>query len=455
MPRTRSLAWSQLKVGILAVAALVLGRRLRHVGRRPGVLVAAVPPEDALHRHHGPQDRRGRAGGGRRGRHRGHASSSSGAEVEVVLSVQKEMQPLITDATRGVDRVAEPARRRRGRRQPVGTGRAAARTGARCSRDGRTGSWATWPTRATKGLAQATGLLADMRAGKGTVGRLFTDDQFYRDVNAFVASAEDVVASLNRARARSASWSTTRRSTRRCRPRSTTSACSPTRLNKGEGSLGAADARTTAFAQSLTATTKNMQELTRAAATAARARRQAAHRRRALQAADVLDRAARRDHARSCNDGEGTAGRLLQDKQLYENMNTAVTELRGLRQRHPPGPEEVPQREGQPVLTPARGADRHLEERHVERQRNGGVILMAFVLGRHRRRGHRAAVGAAVGRGDAAAAGRARPARAARRPPRPPSRGGSSSTASATRCSGAIERGKDAYQRARGAEEPA
>ena len=30
------------------------------------------------------------------------------------------------------------------------------------------------------------------------------------------------------------------------------------------------------------------------------------------------------------NEGEGTAGHLLKDKQLYENMNGAVAEFRGL-----------------------------------------------------------------------------------------------------------------------------
>ena len=30
------------------------------------------------------------------------------------------------------------------------------------------------------------------------------------------------------------------------------------------------------------------------------------------------------------NDGEGTAGQLLKDKQLYENMNGAVDDLRAL-----------------------------------------------------------------------------------------------------------------------------
>jgi phospholipid/cholesterol/gamma-HCH transport system substrate-binding protein len=30
------------------------------------------------------------------------------------------------------------------------------------------------------------------------------------------------------------------------------------------------------------------------------------------------------------NDGQGTAGQLLKDKQLYENMNGAVTDMRSL-----------------------------------------------------------------------------------------------------------------------------
>ena len=30
------------------------------------------------------------------------------------------------------------------------------------------------------------------------------------------------------------------------------------------------------------------------------------------------------------NEGQGTAGQLLHDKQLYENMNRAASEMRGL-----------------------------------------------------------------------------------------------------------------------------
>ena len=49
--------------------------------------------------------------------------------------------------------------------------------------------------------------------------------------------------------------------------------------------------------------------------------------------------------------GEGTAGQLLRDRQLYENMNGAVGELRQLLARHPRRSAQVPERPRQPVLT--------------------------------------------------------------------------------------------------------
>ena len=50
-------------------------------------------------------------------------------------------------------------------------------------------------------------------------------------------------------------------------------------------------------------------------------------------------------------EGEGTAGQLLQDKQLYENMNGTMVELRSLDRRHQEGSEEVSERQSQFVLT--------------------------------------------------------------------------------------------------------
>ena len=49
-----------------------------------------------------------------------------------------------------------------------------------------------------RGLDQVTGLLKDIRAGKGTVGKLFTDEQLYREIDAFVASAQVVTGICQR-----------------------------------------------------------------------------------------------------------------------------------------------------------------------------------------------------------------------------------------------------------------
>ncbi len=51
---------------------------------------------------------------------------------------------------------------------------------------------------ATQSLEQITGILRDIRAGKGTVGKLFTDDAVYKEVQRLVASAEVVAGHLSR-----------------------------------------------------------------------------------------------------------------------------------------------------------------------------------------------------------------------------------------------------------------
>ena len=43
------------------------------------------------------------------------------------------------------------------------------------------------------------------------------------------------------------------------------------------------------------------------------------------------------------NEGEGTAGQLLKDQQLYENMNKVTTEIVGAHRGDHQGPEEVPE----------------------------------------------------------------------------------------------------------------
>jgi len=49
-----------------------------------------------------------------------------------------------------------------------------------------------------------------MRAGKGSAGKLMTDDKLYAELTRFTTTAADVTKTIARARAASASSSTTR-----------------------------------------------------------------------------------------------------------------------------------------------------------------------------------------------------------------------------------------------------
>ena len=83
MPRTRSLAWSELKIGMLGIVALValaLAARHRRGGGAGGLLLAALRAEDQVPGREGAQGRGRGARGGRRGRQgqRRRASATRG-----------------------------------------------------------------------------------------------------------------------------------------------------------------------------------------------------------------------------------------------------------------------------------------------------------------------------------------------------------------------------------------
>ena len=174
-------------------------RRCLHLRRRrPGrILLAAVPPEDPLRRRPGSEDRRrdsrrrGRGGQGRRDR------ASSGSEVEVKLAVKKEMQPRITTESRAsigsLSLLGEPV---------IDISPASSGTPLK---DGDTlpsvrpkGQLSDVAESATQSLGQINAMLKDIRAGKGTVGKLFTDDELYKEINQFVDSAQVVAAASPR-----------------------------------------------------------------------------------------------------------------------------------------------------------------------------------------------------------------------------------------------------------------
>jgi phospholipid/cholesterol/gamma-HCH transport system substrate-binding protein len=327
MPRTRSLAWSELKIGILAVAGLVLAAMLiLAVGGQGGFaweryeLKTRFPDVKGL-----KSGAVVRVAGVEVGKVTNVALVAS--EVEVTLEVNEENQQRITTESRAsigsLSLLGEPvidiAPSTAGTPLKDGDFLPAGRAPGQLS-DVAEG--------ATQSLEQVTGILQDIRAGKGTMGRLFTDDAVYKEVHRLVASAQTVAAHLSRGegtlgmiikdpavyRSVNAAVADLQQMTRR--------------INAGEGSLGRL-LKDDALAKSVTSATGNIEQLT------GRLNRGEGTAGKLLTDKELYDRfnalAGRIDKLTSAVDqGQGTVGQLLQNKQLYENMNAAASELRQL-----------------------------------------------------------------------------------------------------------------------------
>lgn len=329
MPRTRSLAWSQLKVGIIAVIAVVLASMLVFaVGGESGLFTSRYHLKTRFGNVTGLKSGAVvRLAGVEIGQVEDVQFAANGAEVDLVLRLRDEHRDKITDQSRAqigsvsllgegaVDISAAP------QGQPLD-------------------DWAYIPSERTPGqiadvaenasqtLAQANALIGDIRQGKGTVGRLFTDDALYRDIAGFVASADAVVDAVNRGRGPlgrlindPASAEALERSLRNL-------AAVTDGIARGEGTLGRL-LQDDQLARSLTTTTANLEaltaKLTEGEGTAARLINDPALYERLDAVTTRLDAL-----VTGLNAGEGTAGKLLHDQALYDNMTTAASELRAL-----------------------------------------------------------------------------------------------------------------------------
>jgi phospholipid/cholesterol/gamma-HCH transport system substrate-binding protein len=327
MPRTRSLAWAELKIGIVTAAALALAvtliiavggtggffwqqyalkTRFQNVqGLKPGAVVRVAGVEvgkvDDL--------------------------QFSGPEVEVLLKVNKEMQSRITTESRAsigsLSLLGEPvidiSPSVQGR--PLNDGEFLPSQPA-------AGQLADVTAGATATLEKINALLDDVRAGKGTVGRLFSDDQLYREITGFVDAAEGVAAGLRDGRGTLGLLIKDPAAYRRLNASLESLQQITTRINNGEGSLGRL-LKDDALAKSMTSAAGNFDRLT------ARLNSGDNTMGKLLTEKELYDRinllTGRLDKlVESLHGGEGTAGRLLRDKQLYENMNAAASELRAL-----------------------------------------------------------------------------------------------------------------------------
>lgn len=328
MPRTRSLAWSELKIGIIAAIALGLAAML--------IVAVGGGVEGLFGSRYQLKTRFANVQGLKSGavvRVAGvevgkvEEVTFAGPEVEVLMEIDTDMQSRITSESRAsigsLSLLGEPViditPSSAGTPLPDGafvpSGRAA-------------GQLSDVAASATESLEQATAMLRDLRAGKGTVGRLFTDDQLYREITDFVSAAQAVATGIREGQGTLGRLVRDPAAYQRLTASLEHLQDITRRINAGEGSLGRL-LNDDALAKSVTSAAGNFDRVT------ARLNSGDNTVGKLLTEQELYDRfnslAARVDTLTSgLNSGEGTAGQLLRDRQLYENMNAAASELRSL-----------------------------------------------------------------------------------------------------------------------------
>ena len=327
MPRTRSLAWSELKVGLISVVALIIASILIFMVSGSGGFfwqrysIKTVFSDISGLKEGAPVRVAGVEVGSVK------KLDFVGDKVEVTMEVSKAQQPRITDLSTAVlgsvsllgEAAVDITANSKGTPIPewgyVKPGPAP-------------GSLSTAAEEATKGLEQTTALVKDIREGKGTLGKLVTDDSLYQELNKFVDAAESVTRGLSEGRGTLGRLANNPAAAQSLERSLANLEMVTARIRNGEGSLGRL-VNDDALSKSVTSATTNLDAITgrvnRGEGTAGKLITDAELYNRLNSVADRFDKL-----AASLNQGDGTAGQLLHDKQLYENMNGAVTEVRGL-----------------------------------------------------------------------------------------------------------------------------
>ena len=327
MPRTRSHAWSELKVGALTIIAVVIAAftiilltggkgfpwqryhlktRFSNVAglksgspvRLAGVEVGSVTSVDLI-----------------------------GDVVDVTFQVNQRERPRITNQSTAVLGSVSLLGESAVDIKPASQGTPVPEWGYVPAGQVR-GLLAGMAPEATAGIEQLTGLLKDTREGKGTLGKLVTDQKLYDDLERFVATASDVTKTIRAGRGTAGRIINDPKIANSLEAALKSLEEMTRRINAGEGSLGKL-VRDDTFAKSLTGATTNLQTLTerlnKGEGTAGKFMTDATLFNRLTSLSDRFDQLLSR-----LNDGQGTAGQLLKDKQLYENMNGAVADMRSL-----------------------------------------------------------------------------------------------------------------------------
>jgi phospholipid/cholesterol/gamma-HCH transport system substrate-binding protein len=327
MPRTRSLAWAELKIGAVSLFAVVMALfmifllsgeggffwqrySIKTVFANVAGLKSGAPVRVA-------------------GVEVGSVSDVvfAGDRVEVIMEVAKEQASRITSSSLAslgsVSLLGEAA-----------VDITASSGGTPIPewgyvRSGPTaGSLSDVATQASEGIGEITKLVQDLRSGRGSAGKLITDDRMYEQLTALLTASEQVASNINRGRGSLGRLATDPTLVKTLEASIQNLEAVTGRIRAGEGSLGRL-LNDDAMAKSLTATTANLETLTgrlnKGEGTAGKLFTDQELYNRLNSVTDRLDKV-----VASLQQGQGTMGMLLQDKQLYEKLNKAVDEVGGL-----------------------------------------------------------------------------------------------------------------------------
>jgi phospholipid/cholesterol/gamma-HCH transport system substrate-binding protein len=327
MPRTRSLALSELRIGALTITALILGATIivmlssrggffwqnYHLKARfaevPGLKVGA-PVRVA-------------------GIEAGSVSAIGivGAAVDVEFVVSRAMHSEITGGSvaslGSLGLLGETTLDIR----PAAAGEPIPEWGYLAS--GRpSGQLAGAAESATASLNELTRLLQGLRQGQGTVGRLFMDEALYGEIQAMVSASETVVTRIKDGQGTLGKFVSDPSVYNDLDASLSRLNALLARIDAGEGSLGRL-MKDDRLVQSLTSASDKLDDvatrLDSGQGTAGKLLTDSGMYDRLNSLSERLDRLLTR-----LEQGEGSAGQLLQDRRLYENMNEAASELREL-----------------------------------------------------------------------------------------------------------------------------
>ncbi len=327
MPRTRSLKWSELKIGIMAVAALLIA----------AALILALGGEGGFFwQRYSLKVRFPNAGGVQQGspvRVSGVTVGSVtdiefiGAEVEMALELREDMQ----------ERVRTTSRATIGSVSLLGEGAIdinATTTGQPIPEWGYVPSNAPPPqladvtAQANRGIAEITALMEDIRAGKGTVGKLMTDEQLYVELRQFISASRDVTEGLSKGKGTLGQLLNNPESARQLEASLKNLTAITDKINSGQGSLAQLINDPT-LAKNLTAVTSNFETLSSKLNKGEGTMGQLINNDSLYKRLDGVTTNLELLTAK-LNKGEGTAGKLMNDTQLHDNINRTVTEMQQL-----------------------------------------------------------------------------------------------------------------------------